>query len=367
MNMVGDIKMNKQKNRKIVTISIIILILLIGVIASSYAYFQAVVSNGSNTATSVNAKTIDDLLFTASDDISITANQDNFASGKGDITVYSYPLVRLIARNDEASSYDYTMCINITENTFVHSQVGSTNQGLGISPNLFNIDLFEHDDDYAIDLSPIYASGYTGYKFSEICPNCKEGQTYRFYAENWQHASISGLSGVLSTNCTFDPSFWPSSPGYYNECTITSDILNSYVFLRSSDGKIVKPQIFVSNSSNGDIYLWGMNGHTSKSYGISVPNYYPYGYVKGTEIELEVKNGQTLETLLTKDITGRTGTICVPTSNGGTETNHTITAEAGKSTIDIYQVVVTLKNYSTSQNINEGKKLTASVDFTRVD
>lgn len=71
--------------------------------------------------------------------------------------------------------------------------------------------------------------------------------------------------------------------------------------------------------------------------------------------------------MLTKDITGRTGTICVPTTNGGTETNHTITAEAGKSTIDIYQVVVTLKNYSTLQNINEGKSLKATVDITRVD
>ncbi len=347
--------MEKQKNRKIVTISIIVSILLLGVIASTYAYFQAVVGSGSSTATSVSAKTIDGLTFVAGTDISLVANQDNFANGKGDITVYSNPGVQLQARNDEASSYNYTMCVNITKNTFVHSQVGSTDQGLGKTDNLFNVNGLKEAAGYApvsiVDNTYILPAGKMAIiNFSKLCPDCVAGKTYSLSVES------NGLYGFYVSS---GEKFWSWNgvkENFENPRTLTETDLNTEIVLTcnlTTDCSF--SNLWIKEKSNG-----------SAGYYYNATSYVEYGYIQNPELKLIVKDQKTLVTLLEEDITSMHGEVCVPTTLGGANTTHTISAAAGKSAIDLYQVSVTLKNYSTLQNINEGKSLNANVVFKRI-
>lgn len=96
--------MEKKKN---IIISIIVSILLLGVVASSYAYFATRIQSSGQTSTSVGEKTLDSVSFNVSSDISLVANQDNFAFGKGDLTGSTTATVLFTARNDEVSGVYY--------------------------------------------------------------------------------------------------------------------------------------------------------------------------------------------------------------------------------------------------------------------
>lgn len=347
----------RNEKRKIVVSSITVAVLLVVAVASTYAYFQASLGSGSQTATSVTAKTVDGLVFNSGENILITATQDNFASGSGNITKSINPIVQLKARNDASASYNYTLCLNISQNDFVHSQVGTTNQNLGKTYNLFNVDALKEAYGYAItsivdDTYVLPAGKMSVIKFSKLCPDCEAGTEYSLHV----YGGSSGLWGFG----TSAGEFWRWDgirDNIENLHTLTEDEINSEV-------------IFLCNGTQ-DCYFGKLaikeTGISAGEYGSAGSGYVEYGYIQNSELELVVKNQVTLETLLTKDITSLRGKICVPTTNGGTNTTHTITALAGATQLDLYNATVTLKNYNNSQNINEGKNFQATLDFTRVD
>ena len=69
---------------------------------------------------------------------------------------------------------------------------------------------------------------------------------------------------------------------------------------------------------------------------------------------------------MTKDITHGTGEICIPTTNGGSTTTHTISAAAGSTTTDTWNATVTFKNYNNNQNVNLDKTFNSNFVFTRI-
>ena len=292
-----------KENKRIIITSIIVAICVIATLGATYAYFQAIIGTGSSTSTTIKAQTIDGLTFDQGTDLSITATQTNFASGSGDLTSDSNPYVMLKARNDAATSYSYKACLNITENTFVHSQVSTTDQGLGTMPNLLDITKIKNimeDDYYTINLQNSKDIG----TLKELCPNCKAGRSYVIY-----------------------------------------DDLNSPVRLNS--GTYEGLQIVdATNYPRRTAYEPGG------------------GYVAGAELSISIMSKG--KTLLEKDISGVTGEICVPTTQGGTDYTHIISANAGSTKLDNWYVRITLHNYSDNQNINQDKSFKAKFNFTRV-
>ena len=63
---------------------------------------------------------------------------------------------------------------------------------------------------------------------------------------------------------------------------------------------------------------------------------------------------------------GKTGSINIPTTAGGSEYTHKLIADAGASLTDEWTITVTLKNLDMNQNENTGKQLTGQIAFTKV-
>ena len=84
------------------------------------------------------------------------------------------------------------------------------------------------------------------------------------------------------------------------------------------------------------------------------------------ELILDVTKGST-KVVDTMDITTKTGAIQVPTAKDGKTYIHTITATAGQSLTENWNVVVTLKNLAADQNKNTGKSLAGTLRFAHVD
>ncbi len=64
---------------------------------------------------------------------------------------------------------------------------------------------------------------------------------------------------------------------------------------------------------------------------------------------------------------GKTGSINIPTTAGGSEYTHKLIADAGASLTDNWTITVTLKNLDMNQNENTGKQLTGQIAFTKVN
>ena len=331
-----------KENKRIIITSIIVAICVIATLGATYAYFQAVIGTGSSTSTTIKAQTIDGLTFDQGTDLSITATQTNFASGSGDLTSDSNPYVMLKARNDAATSYSYKACLNITENTFVHSQVSTTDHGLGTIPKLLDITQIKNftEDDYKITLEHSQEIGI----LRELCPNCKAGRSYAIFDDkNNNNRKITLTSS--------DNPIWSFAyanaiyTGWMNAKTLTERDLNSPVLLDA--GTYEGLQIVDAENS---------------------PTYTKYepggGYVAGAELSISIMSKG--KTLLEKDISGVTGEICVPTTQGGTDYTHIISANAGSTNLDNWYVRITLHNYSDNQNINQDKSFKAKFNFTRV-
>ncbi len=60
-----------------------------------------------------------------------------------------------------------------------------------------------------------------------------------------------------------------------------------------------------------------------------------------------------------------TGTINIPTTSGGSDLKHVLSANAGASASDSWTFTVTLKNQNFNQNDNAGKAFAGSVQFTK--
>ena len=336
-----------MSNKKTIITSVLVAVLVVGTLTATYAYFQARIGTGSTTNTTVTAKTIDGLTFNQGTNLSITATQTNFGSGKGDLSSSTSPKVTLKARNDAAASYNYKACLNISENTFVHSQISSNETSLGRTVNLFDISkvisspmVINNNDG---TLSVIRTSSSSGVPansprtLADYCPNCTAGKAYILTA-------ITGndRNEIYLTNSKYTWKFGKSK-------TLTSDDLSSDVLFYGNtvyDGTTIK----VSNIQIEE--------------GATATPYDQYGYIENADLELTVtKNGTTV---LTKDITHGYGEICIPTTSGGSTTTHTISAAAGSTTTDTWNAMVTFKNYNNNQNINLDKTFNSNFVFTRI-
>lgn len=118
----------KNKKKLIIFISIIVSVLTIGTIALTYAYFSANISGNTSTSTSVVAKGTASLSMSWDrSTVSISADQDNFASGQGSIRDRNNIIVSF---NDPDENSNvvlyYNVFLNIKKNDFIYTQDEST-------------------------------------------------------------------------------------------------------------------------------------------------------------------------------------------------------------------------------------------------
>ncbi len=332
-----------MNSKKTIVTSVLVAILVLGTLTTTYAYFKSTIGSGSSSSTTVTAKTIDGLTFNQGTNLSITATQTNFGSGKGNLSSSTSPKVILKARNDASASYNYKACLNISENTFVHSQINSTETSLGRTVNLFDISKVIsssevlNNNDRSLSIYVYYASPSGDVTLKNYCPSCEVGKTYILNAsttvkQNFVYLTSSSSIWTFGTSKTLTETDLNSKVRFYNDNTIDNSVA------------------IVSNIQIEE-------GTTATPYDL-------YGYIENSDLELTVtKNGITV---LTQDITHGYGEICIPTTNGGSTTTHTISAAAGATTTDIWNATVTFKNYNNNQNVNLDKTFNSNFVFTRI-
>ena len=106
---------------------------------------------------------------------------------------------------------------------------------------------------------------------------------------------------------------------------------------------------------------------TTNTFTVSVAN-----TEKLNELEFTAKKGEKvlLDKVSLVDFdtkAGKTGSINIPTTAGGSEYTHKLIADAGASLTDEWTITVTLKNLDMNQNENTGKQLTGQIAFTKVN
>ena len=358
--------MNSKK--KIIT-SILVTVLVVGTLTATYAYFQARIGTGSTTNTTVTAKTIDGLTFNQGTNLSITATQTNFASGKGNLSSSTSPTVILKARNDASASYNYKACLNITENTFIHSQISSTETSNGRTVNLIDGNLwneektesgitikYNKEEDYFLLNGTTTRGGSYYPKSINLLTNANSyySLSIRYVSGDVTIPSGYAIFYLGNGDETTDNNNWYSSSNF----SINNDI---DISVRQNPKKyLTKGWFYISEGVSFDNYKIRIQIEENST---ATP-YDQYGYIENSDLELTVtKNGTTV---LTKDITHGTGEICIPTTNGGSTTTHTISAAAGATTTDTWNAMVTFKNYNNNQNINLDKTFNSNFVFTRI-
>ena len=117
--------MENKKTKIISVVSIIALALTL--VTATYAYFAAQTGEGAQTDIKINASTVDTLTFETGSIISLSLDQDNFASGKGNQTGSTFAKAMLSANNktNTATKY-YYLYLNISKNTFNYTQDTNT-------------------------------------------------------------------------------------------------------------------------------------------------------------------------------------------------------------------------------------------------
>ena len=116
--------MEKKKVKLFSAIALVTLALL--VVGATYAYFQNQYGSASNADVKVTTYTTDVLTFETGSNISITAGQDDFASGKGNKTGQTFARATLQANNKtNTATANYYMYLNIENNTFTYTNTGT--------------------------------------------------------------------------------------------------------------------------------------------------------------------------------------------------------------------------------------------------
>ena len=116
--------MEKKKIKLFSTIALVALALL--VVGATYAYFQNQYGSASNANVKVTTYTTDMLTFETGSNISITAGQDDFASGKGNKTGQTFARATLQANNKtNTATGKYNVYLNIENNTFTYTNTGT--------------------------------------------------------------------------------------------------------------------------------------------------------------------------------------------------------------------------------------------------
>ena len=116
-----------MEKKKTVIYSIVALVALaLLVVGATYAYFQNQYGSASNADVKVTTYTTDVLTFETGSNISITAGQDDFASGKGNKTGQTFARATLQANNKtNTATANYYMYLNIENNTFTYTNTGT--------------------------------------------------------------------------------------------------------------------------------------------------------------------------------------------------------------------------------------------------
>ena len=117
-----------MEKKKPIILSIISLVALAAlVLGATYAYFQAQVGEGKTADITVKSYTVDTFTFATGSDISFSLDQENFASGKGNISGSTYASAMLTANNKTNTATEhYYLYLNIENNTFTYSINEST-------------------------------------------------------------------------------------------------------------------------------------------------------------------------------------------------------------------------------------------------
>ena len=112
-----------MEKKKMAIYSIVALVALaLLVVGATYAYFQNQYGSASNADVKVTTYTTDVLTFETGSNISITAGQDDFASGKGNKTGQTFARATLQANNKtNTATANYYMYLNIETNTFTYT------------------------------------------------------------------------------------------------------------------------------------------------------------------------------------------------------------------------------------------------------
>ena len=119
--------MEKEKKKTIILSVVAVVTLALLVIGATYAYFTSQGGDPASANVSVTTYTTDVLTFATGDDISIYADQESFASGKGNATGSTYAKATLTANNKTNTATEhYYVYLNITNNDFVYTIDNST-------------------------------------------------------------------------------------------------------------------------------------------------------------------------------------------------------------------------------------------------
>lgn len=114
-------KINKIKNKKMVSISAILLLLLL-VVGATYAYLSSQTGEAAEAKMRVTTATTDSLTFKTGEDLIIDASSKNFYENAGNLEKSTYAEAVLKASNTgEVANYNYYLYLNIAENDFEYS------------------------------------------------------------------------------------------------------------------------------------------------------------------------------------------------------------------------------------------------------
>lgn len=117
----------KKKNKIIIIVSISVAVLTLATLALTYAFLGANIGGVTTTSTKVVAKNTAGLTFETGDPITLSANQDNFASGKSSLTASTTAKAILTADNEStAVSETYNVYLYINKNDYIYTQDEST-------------------------------------------------------------------------------------------------------------------------------------------------------------------------------------------------------------------------------------------------
>ena len=117
-----------MEKKKPIVLSVIALLALVAlVVGATFAYFQTQVGEGKSADIVVKSYTVDTFTFATGSQISLNLDQENFASGKGNITGSTYASALLTANNKTNTATEhYYLYLNIENNTFTYSINEST-------------------------------------------------------------------------------------------------------------------------------------------------------------------------------------------------------------------------------------------------
>ncbi len=115
--------MTKFDEKKVLTLSVLaIVLLIIVIIGATYAFFVAQGGGSSNTNVNVGTNTTDNLSFSVGEEINITATQDNFAQDLGNQAGSTTASATLTANNaTNTATRNYYLYLNITSNDFEYT------------------------------------------------------------------------------------------------------------------------------------------------------------------------------------------------------------------------------------------------------